>query len=165
MNSRPGQQIITLTAITLAFGSRAMDVASFTRLGNVLTSVMTGRIVLRGLAAARGSGLADQPRCRVHRRRGQPHVDRTRCQDGGLRRGCGLGRVLPAHIRWAPLAELNLLAGFTLGWEVTGASPAGWAKFALLAVAAAARSGPVSAAGIAEGVEEWWRSSLDWGSS
>jgi len=34
--------------------------------------------------------------------------------------------------------ELVLLAGFTVGWEVTGARPAGWAEFVLLAVLAAA---------------------------
>ena len=46
---------MTLIAIALTFGSGAMDVASFTRLGDVFASVMTGNIVLCGLAAARGS--------------------------------------------------------------------------------------------------------------
>src|SRR6202045_572321 len=55
MNTRPRQQIMTLIAITLTFGSGAMDVASFTKLGGVFASVMTGNIVLWGLAAARGS--------------------------------------------------------------------------------------------------------------
>src|ERR1700683_1585378 len=56
MNTRPEQQrVMTLIAIALTFGSGAMDVTSFTRLGNVFTSVMTGNIVLWGLAAARGS--------------------------------------------------------------------------------------------------------------
>jgi len=36
------------------------------------------------------------------------------------------------------LGELTLLAGFAVGWEVTGASPAGWAQFSLLATLAAA---------------------------
>jgi uncharacterized membrane protein YoaK (UPF0700 family) len=52
---RPRQQVTTLIAIALTFGSGAMDVASFTRLGGVFASVMTGNIVLCGLAAARGS--------------------------------------------------------------------------------------------------------------
>src|ERR1700689_5821387 len=55
MNSRPKQQILTLIAIALTFGSGVADVASFTRLGGVFTSVMTGNIVLWGLAAARGA--------------------------------------------------------------------------------------------------------------
>ena len=55
MNTRPRQQILTLIAIALTFASGAADVASFTRLGAVFTSVMTGNIVLWGLAVARGS--------------------------------------------------------------------------------------------------------------
>jgi len=35
-------------------------------------------------------------------------------------------------------AELVLLAGFIVGWELTGSRPTGWAQFCLLAVAAAA---------------------------
>jgi Protein of unknown function (DUF1275) len=55
MDTRPRQQIITLIAIALMFASGANDVASFTRLGGVFTSVMTGNIVLWGLAAAQRS--------------------------------------------------------------------------------------------------------------
>src|SRR3984885_15020790 len=55
MSTRPRQQVLTLIAISLTFGSGVADVASYTRLGDVLTSVMTGNIVLWGLAAARGS--------------------------------------------------------------------------------------------------------------
>jgi len=46
--------------------------------------------------------------------------------------------VLPAHVSWALVTELVLLAGFTVGWEVTGARPAGWAEFVLLAALAEA---------------------------
>jgi uncharacterized membrane protein YoaK (UPF0700 family) len=46
--------------------------------------------------------------------------------------------VLPAHVSWALVTEFALLAGFTAGWEITGARPAGWAEFVLLAVLAAA---------------------------
>jgi uncharacterized membrane protein YoaK (UPF0700 family) len=53
--------------------------------------------------------------------------------------------VLPAHVNWALFAELILLAGLTVGWEVTGARPAGWAQFCLLAVAAAAMGVQASA--------------------
>ena len=55
MNDRPTQRILTLIAIALTFASGATDVASFTRLGDVFTSVMTGNIVLLGLAVARES--------------------------------------------------------------------------------------------------------------
>ena len=55
MNSGRRQRILTVIAIALTFASGAADVASFTRLGNVFASVMTGNIVLWGLAVARGS--------------------------------------------------------------------------------------------------------------
>src|ERR1700726_2762959 len=120
MDSRPRQQIMTLIAIMLTFGSGAMDVASFTRLGNVFTSVMTGNIVLWGLAAAtRSVSLASH----------------TAVAIGGYVTGVALGTwtahgfraaepdrdasrdsVLPPHVTWALLAEFILLAGFTGGW-------------------------------------------------
>ena len=46
--------------------------------------------------------------------------------------------MLPTHVIWVLLGELTLLAGFTVGWEITGADPAGWAQFGLLATLAAA---------------------------
>jgi uncharacterized membrane protein YoaK (UPF0700 family) len=54
-------------------------------------------------------------------------------------------RVLPGHVNWALFTELILLAGFTVGWEITGADPAGWAQFCLLAVASAAMGVQASA--------------------
>jgi uncharacterized membrane protein YoaK (UPF0700 family) len=48
-------QLLTLIAIALTFGSGATDVSAFTRLGGVFTSVMTGNIVFFGLAAAEQS--------------------------------------------------------------------------------------------------------------
>ena len=138
MNSRPKQQILTLIAIALTFGSGAADVASFTQLGGVFTSVMTGNIVLWGLAAARGSlSLASHTAVSiagyiagVAGGTWVAHEAKTASadQDG----------VLPVHVIWVLLAELTLLAGFTVGWEVSGAAPAGWAQFALLATLAAA---------------------------
>jgi uncharacterized membrane protein YoaK (UPF0700 family) len=50
----------------------------------------------------------------------------------------GQASALPAHVNRTLFAELVLLAGFAVGWEITGASPAGWAQFCLLAVTAAA---------------------------
>ena len=144
MDTRPKQQILTLVAIALTFGSGANDVASFTRLGGVFTSVMTGNIVLGGLAVAQRSlSLASHTAVsiagyiagvaggtwvahgfKVHGSAKPDETDRD--------------SVLPAHVSWALFTELVLLAGFTAGWEVTGARPAGWAEFVLLAVLAAA---------------------------
>jgi uncharacterized membrane protein YoaK (UPF0700 family) len=142
MNSRPKQQILTLIAIALTFGSGAADVASFTRLGGVFTSVMTGNIVLWGLAAARGSlSLASHTAVSiagyiagVAGGTWVAHGVRDRPASGSAE-GDG---VLPVHVIWVLLAELALLAGFTAGWEVSGGAPAGWAQFALLATLAAA---------------------------
>jgi uncharacterized membrane protein YoaK (UPF0700 family) len=47
-----GVPLIVLAA-ALAFASGAMDVAAFIKLGQVFCSVMTGNLVLLGLAAAR----------------------------------------------------------------------------------------------------------------
>jgi len=146
MDDRPQQPILTLIAIALTFASGATDVASYTRLGNVFTSVMTGNIVLLGLAVARHSltlashslvsiagyitGVAGGTRI-AHGFR----VAGT-AADSGADEGRASG--LPGHVGWALLAELILLCGLTVGWEIDGASPAGWAQFCLLAVAATA---------------------------
>jgi Protein of unknown function (DUF1275) len=47
---------LTVLAVAITLGTGAMDVVSFTRLGGVFSSVMTGNLVLLGLAAARPSG-------------------------------------------------------------------------------------------------------------
>ena len=153
MDTRPRQQTLTLIAIALTFGSGAADVASFTRLGGVFTSVMTGNIVLWGLAAARGSlSLASHTAVSIagyiagvatgawiaHGTKVAPAVKGTVADaDAALARADGQG-ALPGSVLWVLLAQLTLLAGFTVGWEVTGASPAGWAQFGLLATLAAA---------------------------
>ena len=141
--NRPKQRVTTLIAIALTFGSGAMDVASFTRLGDVFTSVMTGNIVLCGLAAARGSvslithtvtafagyvaGVASGARV------GWYHAVRstsTSKQDDE-------GAWAP-HVRVTLFIELGLLVAFLVIWEVSGSEPHGGAEFALLAIAAAA---------------------------
>jgi uncharacterized membrane protein YoaK (UPF0700 family) len=145
MNTRPKEQTLTLIAIALTFGSGAADVTSFTRLGSVFTSVMTGNIVLWGLAVARGSLTL---------------ASHTAVAVGGYIAGVAVGTwvahgvgtapadqdgVLPPHVLRVLLTELTLLAGFAVGWEVSGASPAGWAQFSLLATLAAAMGAQSSA--------------------
>jgi uncharacterized membrane protein YoaK (UPF0700 family) len=182
MDHRPAGQVLTVIAVALTFTSGAMDVASFTRLGTVFTSVMTGNIVLWGLAAARGSltlashtavaivgyivGVAGGSRIAVGGR-GAAEAGGTGAggtdaggtdgkgaggkdaegmgaggadgdgKDGDAPAGGGRAGAWPAHVTWALLAELALLGGFAIGWEITGARPGGWAQFCLLAVAAA----------------------------
>ncbi|HEY6311951.1 MAG TPA: YoaK family protein, partial [Streptosporangiaceae bacterium] len=151
MSTRPGQQALTLIAISLTFGSGAADVTSFTRLGDVFTSVMTGNIVLWGLAAARGSlslaahtavaiaGYIAGVACGTWVAHGVRASGASGPSEGaGDPGGPGAEGALPAHVTWALSAEFVLLAGFAAGWEIDGASPAGWAQYALLAVLAAA---------------------------
>jgi len=144
VDTRPKQQILTPIAIALTFGSGANDVASFTRLGGVFTSVMTGNIVLWGLSAAQRSvSLFSHTAVSIAGYITGVAVG-TWVAHGFKVRGIGkpeeTGRdsVLPGHVSWALFTELVLLAGFTAGWEVTGARPTGWAEFVLLAVLAAA---------------------------
>ena len=142
MNTWPRQQILTLIAIALTFGSGAADVASFTRLGNVFTSVMTGNIVLLGLAVAQRSlTLASHTLVSIAGyiagvAAGTWIAHGVKERDAGP--VSGEAGVLPTHVIWVLLAELMLLAGFTAGWEVSGARPTGWAQFSLLATLAAA---------------------------
>jgi uncharacterized membrane protein YoaK (UPF0700 family) len=147
MNTRPEhERVLTLIAIALTFGSGAADVITFTRLGSVFTSVMTGNMVLLGLAVARRS-LAVFSYTTVAVAGYIAGVAAStllarRVRAGGAARS-ELGRAEPdapvqRHIRWMLGAELTLLAGFTVGWEICGASPAGWAQFVLLATLAAA---------------------------
>ena len=141
MSTRSREQILTLIAIALTFGSGATDVASFTRLGGVFTSVMTGNIVLWGLSAAQQSvSLASHTAVSI-----AGYIAGVAggawVAHGFKRSGAAAERrdsVLPGHVHWALLAELALLAGLAAGWEITGARPAGWAQFTLLAVTAAA---------------------------
>jgi uncharacterized membrane protein YoaK (UPF0700 family) len=144
--NRPRQQILTLIAIALTFASGANDVASFTRLGDVFTSVMTGNIVLLGLSLAeRSVSLASHTVVSIAGyiagvAGGAWVAHGFKARGGGRREDeeGDRGSVLPGHVSWALFAELVLLAGFAAGWEVTGSRPAGWAQFVLLAVLAAA---------------------------
>jgi uncharacterized membrane protein YoaK (UPF0700 family) len=143
MGSRPKQQILTLIAIALTFASGAADVASFTRLGTVFTSVMTGNMVLFGLAVAdRSVSLASHTAVSIAGYILGVAVGTWIAHgfkvSGGPARDAERDRMQPPHVTWALLAELILLVGFAGGWEASGAKPTGWTQFFLLAVLAAA---------------------------
>jgi uncharacterized membrane protein YoaK (UPF0700 family) len=135
---------MTMIAVLLTFASGASDVASFTRLGSVFTSVMTGNITVFGLSLARGSASLA-----MH----------TALAVAGYVAGVGAGTLIgryrtkrapdqfpvnpageqwPAHMTLTLAAELALLTGVLTGWEITGARPAGAAQYVILAVAACA---------------------------
>jgi uncharacterized membrane protein YoaK (UPF0700 family) len=119
-----------------------MDVASFTRLGNVFASVMTGNIVLLGLSLARGSvsqashtatavagyviGVAVGTRVAwFHARRVPSSSDDS-------------DSPWPPHVTMAFLIEFLLLAIVTVFWEATGGHPSGLTQFVMLVMAACA---------------------------
>jgi uncharacterized membrane protein YoaK (UPF0700 family) len=135
---------MTVIAVLLTFASGASDVASFTRLGNVFTSVMTGNITVFGLSLARGSAsLAIHTALAVAgyvagvaagtligRYRAARAPDKPSAEPAG--------EQWPAHMTLTLAAELALLTGVLVGWEVTGSRPAGPAQYVILAVAACA---------------------------
>jgi uncharacterized membrane protein YoaK (UPF0700 family) len=131
--------VITPIAIALTFASGAMDVASFTRLGGVFTSVVTGNIVLTGLAIARGS-----VSLLLH----------ALCMFAGYVAGVVAGTRIgwfhssgsapgkePAwapHVRVALSVELALLGVVATCWFASDARPLGVLQFIMLALAAGA---------------------------
>lgn len=163
---RSRQQLLTLIAIALTFGSGANDVAAFTRLGGVFTSVMTGNIVFFGLAVAEQSvSLASHTAVSVAGYIAGVAVATWVSYGVRTRSSAAGGRVLPGHVRWALFAELVLLAGGAVGWEVTGARPRGGTEFALLAVAAAAmgmQSAAVSEMGFSNFSTTFLTGTLTW---
>jgi uncharacterized membrane protein YoaK (UPF0700 family) len=135
---------MTVIAMLLTFASGASDVTSFTRLGNVFTSVMTGNITVFGLSLARGSAsLAMHTALAVagyvtgvaagtliSRSRATRAPDKPAAEPAG--------ENWPAHMTLTLAAELTLLTGVLVGWEMTGSRPAGPAQYVILAVAACA---------------------------
>ena len=123
--------LLTALAVALTLGTGAMDVVSFTRLGGVFSSVMTGNLVVLGLAAARQSG-----ELAAH----------TALAFAGYVTGAALGTRIagPPHSReqtW-PVAvtvtlvvELAVMGAFSAGWELTHAQPTGGPQLVLLVVA------------------------------
>jgi len=125
--------------VLLTIGSGGTDVTSFTRLGGVFTSVMTANIVLFGLSIVTKSGLL---------------AGHTALSVAGYVLGVAAGARLTgwrARDRealreqdWPPMvtvtlgAELMLLAGMTIGWEVTGGHPAGAGQYLLQVIGAIA---------------------------
>jgi uncharacterized membrane protein YoaK (UPF0700 family) len=124
--------VITALAMVLTVATGATDVASFTRLGSVFASVITGNLVLLGLAIGRSGANATHA------------VVAFAGYAAGVAAGTGLIRVVQATglprraLHAVLLAEFVLLAGFAAGWELTGGAPSGAAQLVLLAVATAA---------------------------
>jgi uncharacterized membrane protein YoaK (UPF0700 family) len=118
--------------LTLVTGS--IDAIGFTRLGGVFTSVMTGNMVLLGVAAGKGdvslalhTGIAflgfvagSLVGARVA---GHAHKD---------------DEIWPRPILKALVLELVVLFIFATWWEIASATPAGAAEYAMLSINAVA---------------------------
>ena len=120
--------------VLLTLTTGAVDAASFLALGNVFSSVITGNLVLLGVAAGTG-----RPELAVH----------SGVAMAGYVAGVAAGAPLAARRHhaagtWPPsvtvtlAVELVILAAFSAGWELAGTHPAGGAQLALVAVLAAA---------------------------
>jgi uncharacterized membrane protein YoaK (UPF0700 family) len=120
--------------VLLTLTTGAVDAASFLALGNVFSSVITGNLVLLGLAA--GTGRAELA---VH----------SGVALAGYMAGVAAGAPLAARRHdaagtWPPSVtvtlgvELVILVAFSVGWELAGTHPAGGVQLALVAVLAAA---------------------------
>jgi uncharacterized membrane protein YoaK (UPF0700 family) len=129
-----GDLSLTVLAAVLTVGTGAMDVVSFSRLGGVFSSVMTGNLVVFGFGVSRGdAGLLTHTLVAVvgyvvgvlggSLIVGRPRVD---------------GPVWPRRVTAGLYVELLVLCGFTVGWEVNGARPGPGAQLGLLVMASAA---------------------------
>jgi uncharacterized membrane protein YoaK (UPF0700 family) len=121
-----------LVLLTLTTG--AADAASFLRLGHVFSSVITGNLVLLGLAAALRSG---------------PQAIHSSVAVAGYMVGVLIGAPIAARRgrtgeTWPPsvtvalITEFCVLTGFSVGWELTGGHPGRTAQFVLAATTSAA---------------------------
>jgi uncharacterized membrane protein YoaK (UPF0700 family) len=122
--------------VLLTLTTGAVDATSFLALGNVFASVITGNLVLLGVAA----GLRKPAALAVHSgvalagyvagvALGAPVAARSRRS---------AGRTWPTSVTVTLLVELAVLAGFSAGWELSGGRPRGGYQLALVIVLAAA---------------------------
>jgi uncharacterized membrane protein YoaK (UPF0700 family) len=120
--------------VLLTITSGAVNAVSFLALGKVFSSIITGNLVLLGVAVTTHSSTEA-----VH----------AGLAIAGYAAGILVAAPLaarrsdrsgtwPGSVTAALAAELIVLAGFCLGWEFSGGSPRGGGQLALLIVAAAA---------------------------
>jgi uncharacterized membrane protein YoaK (UPF0700 family) len=129
-SGQAGQRLRDSLVVLLAVGAGVVNVTSFLALGKVFSSVITGNLVVLGMAAA-----SVQPGLAL----------RSGLALAGYSAGVLIGAPIAARGRrqiWPPAvtaalcAELCLLIAFTAGWEAARQRP-GW-RIALLILLAAA---------------------------
>ncbi len=134
-------------AMLLTVVTGAMDAISFTRLGEVFSSVMTGNLVLLGVSAGRAQGgLAVHVALAV-----AAFVAGILLAGRITGRPAATATAWPVRVRVALGVELAVLAGFLGGWVATGGHPGGTGQAVLLVLSAAAmglQTGAVRAIGV-----------------
>ena len=121
-----------LVLLTLTTG--AVDASSILRVGHVFSSVITGNLVLLGVAAATLRG---------------PQAVHSAVAVAGYMLGVLIGAPIASRQAsgggtWPPsvtvtlVAEFCVLTGFSVGWELTGGHPGSTAQFLLAALTAMA---------------------------
>jgi uncharacterized membrane protein YoaK (UPF0700 family) len=121
-----------LVLLTLTTG--AVDASCFLHLGNVFSSVITGNLILLGVAAAtRSSSLA------IHSGTALAGYS-VGVLIGALiaTRRASNGETWPLSVTVTLIAEFCVLAGFSVGWELTGGGPGSTAELLLIAALAVA---------------------------
>ena len=116
-----------LVLLTVTTG--AVDAACFLHLGNVFASVITGNLVLLGVAAATQSGSLA-----IHGGTALAGYSAGVLIGAPIatRRARG-GETWPLSVTVTLAAEFCVLAGFSAGWELTGGSPGSTAQLLLIA--------------------------------
>ena len=120
--------------VLLTITAGAVNAVSFIALGKVFSSVITGNLVLLGVAATTHSSV---------------EASHAGVALAGYAAGVLIGAPLaarqsqragtwPASVTATLAAELVVLAGFCVGWELSGGHPHDGGQFVLLIVAAAA---------------------------
>jgi uncharacterized membrane protein YoaK (UPF0700 family) len=118
-----------LVLVTLTLGSGGVDALCFSGLGQVLTSVMTGNLVLVGLAAGHGDGLAVLRVCIAMAGFMVAAFTATRWLPRPARESRWPGRAA------ASLGvEFGLLAVGVILWITAGAHPTGLTRYLLILV-------------------------------
>jgi len=120
----------------LALASGAVDATSFLALGQVFSSVMTGNLVLLGVAASNHNpGQAIHAGVAIGAYAGGVLAGAPIAARGG---SSERGRIWPVAVTLTLALELCLLVAFSIGWELSPASHRGGARVALLILLAAA---------------------------
>jgi len=121
-----------LVLLTLTTG--AVDASCFLSLGHVFSSVITGNLILIGVAAATQSGsLAAYSGTALAGYSAGVLIGAPIA----TRRASG-GETWPLRVTVTLVAEFCVLAGFSAGWELAGGSPGSTARLLLIAALAAA---------------------------